>query len=588
MEVTNTEVTNGTPPVVSIKEGEANMYILAEGALGENAEGNVLLVDNSHLVSEIAADQQMVDTEQIAQALIAGNGEELIEEKLDHEKLEEQQLLEQENAIAAGPDNHSMYTTLPPFEYILHQSDIIKSPEENANENSAILSAKRMKSLMNRLEPLLEEIRKLVSTSCSTKPTEDIKPQIGTDASSLNDNSFIVSKNISHILRLETDTQNLETKLYVTDPDKINAEYKRCASVVDAVVQMITYNEQVECTPAIDNIKQEGAGRPRGKKKKAKWAKEVTQKVMKFEVPEKLKKASNEELGKFIRKRYINRQPRIIRPFGYYPEYCITQYDYEDAIANGSPYICAQCQRQFVERRAFENHLNGKCLGVNTEELQAQFKEDNGMLYCLYPGCSAVIQKSGSKWAVGPMYVHHQEYHLQGLELPFKCQQCDKSFFMQGLLGAHSRDEHKSELRECCNICGKSVSAFKLKIHMRRHRGEKPFKCKYCEYRAVEIGIVNKHIKLVHETHNLIKHICDICAKEFKNKDDLKKHLFVHSKPSFQCNICNKFMKHRNTYRRHMVVQHKVGHTCHLCGHVNFAISGLKLHQQKMHGINPM
>ena len=80
MEVTNTEVTNGTPPVVSIKEGEANMYILAEGALGENAEGNVLLVDNSHLVSEIAADQQMVDTEQIAHALIAGNGEELIEE----------------------------------------------------------------------------------------------------------------------------------------------------------------------------------------------------------------------------------------------------------------------------------------------------------------------------------------------------------------------------------------------------------------------------------------------------------------------------------------------------------------------------
>ena len=587
MDGTNSDVQNGTS-IVRMKDGEANMYILAEGALGENP-GTILLADNANVLTEINTEPQLVDTNTIAEALVAGNGE-IIEQKLEQEKMEQEDIMEQENVIAAGPDNHSMYTSLPPFEYILHQSDVMKTTEGIAAEDdSAIVSAKRMKSLMDRLEQLVDDVKKLVNSSCSTKPTEDIKPQISSDSNSLEDNSFIISEKLSFILGLASDTQAVATKLFVTQPSKINSEYKRCASVVDAVVQMISYNEQVECIPNISNIKQEGPGRPKGKKKKAKWAKEVTQKqVVKFDVPDKIKKASNEELGKFIRKRYINRQPRIFRPFGYYPEYCVSQDEYDEIIANGSPYSCSQCERQFVERRAFENHLNGKCLGVNTEELQAQFKEENGMFHCLYPGCSAIVQKSGSKWSVGPMYVHHQEYHLQGLELPFKCSQCDQSFFMQGLLGAHSRDVHKSELRECCNICGKSVSAFKLKIHMRRHRGEKPFKCKYCDYRAVEIGIVNKHIKLVHETHNLIKHICDICAKEFKNKDDLKKHLFVHSKPSFQCNICNKFMKHRNTYRRHMVVQHKVGHTCHLCGHVNFAISGLKLHQQKVHGINPM
>ena len=58
---------------------------------------------------------------------------------------------------------------------------------------------------------------------------------------------------------------------------KINSEYKRCASVVDAVVQMISYNEPVDCIPNVSNIKQEGPGRPKGKKKKAKWTKEVTQ-----------------------------------------------------------------------------------------------------------------------------------------------------------------------------------------------------------------------------------------------------------------------------------------------------------------------
>ena len=587
MEGTNSEIQNGSS-MVTMKDGEANMYILAEGALGENTE-SILLTENAHVLAEINTEPHLMDTSGIPEELVTENGQ-MLEEKLEEEKLEEKNdMLEQENAIAAGPDNHSMYTSLPPFEYILHQSDVFKALEvDTASEDSDIVSAKRMKSLMTRLEQLVEDVKKLVSNSCSTKPTNDVKPQISSDSIELEDNSFSISEQLSLILGFNNDTQTNTTKLFVTDPTKINQEYKRCASVVDAVVQMISYTEQVECDSNLGKIKQEGPGRPKGKKKKAKWTKEVTQKVVKFDVPEKIKKASNEELGKFIRKRYINKQPRVFRPFGYYPEYCISQDEYEDAIANGSPYPCGQCNRQFIERRAYENHLNGKCLGVNTEELQAQFKEENGMFHCLYPGCSAVVQKSGSKWSVGPMYVHHQEYHLQGLELPFKCQQCDQSFFMQGLLGAHCRDVHKSELRECCNICGKSVSAFKLKIHMRRHRGEKPFKCKYCDYRAVEVGIVNKHIKLVHETHNLIKHICDICAKEFKNKDDLKKHLFVHSKPSFQCNICNKFMKHRNTYRRHMVVQHKVGHTCHLCGHVNFALSGLKLHQQKVHGINPM
>ena len=57
-----------------------------------------------------------------------------------------------------------------------------------------------------------------------------------------------------------------ETGSYVSE--KINSEYKRCASVVDAVVQMISYNEPVDCIPNVSNIKQEGPGRPKGKKKK--------------------------------------------------------------------------------------------------------------------------------------------------------------------------------------------------------------------------------------------------------------------------------------------------------------------------------
>ena len=54
MATANSEVTNGTP-VVRIKDGETNMYILAEGALGVGPEG-VLLADNSHVLNEINTD----------------------------------------------------------------------------------------------------------------------------------------------------------------------------------------------------------------------------------------------------------------------------------------------------------------------------------------------------------------------------------------------------------------------------------------------------------------------------------------------------------------------------------------------------
>ena len=124
MDCSNSDVQNGTP-IVRMKDGEANMYILAEGALGENPE-TILLADNAHVLTEINTEPQLVDANVITEELVAGNGQ-IIEEKLDHEKLEQEQIMEQENVIAAGPDNHSMYTSLPPFEYILHQSDVDSS-----------------------------------------------------------------------------------------------------------------------------------------------------------------------------------------------------------------------------------------------------------------------------------------------------------------------------------------------------------------------------------------------------------------------------------------------------------------------------
>ena len=402
------------------------------------------------------------------------------------------------------------------------------------------------------------------------------------------------------------------TKLCVSDVDRLDNEYKRCSSVINAVIQMIDFKEtdesdMVECAPTLTNYNEESteqeeyetkfsedseyykAANEKQKSRKVKKTKNKSigsKNMAKFNVPEKLKGASNEVIGRYIRKKFIEKPPKVNRQLGYDPEFCITETEYNKLLQKGSPFSCIRCQRVFIERRSLENHLMGLCVGKAFEwkDLQPNFKEENEMFHCLFPGCSAVVKPSGGKnGRTAPIYRHHQECHLVGIECPYKCRApgCGMTFFMKGLLGEHTRDTHQKV--RFCDICGKGISAFQLGIHMRRHTGEKPHKCSYCDYRAVEKGIVNKHIK---EVHAMEKHFCDLCGKNYKSKNSLRDHLKTHSEiPPFQCKECGRGFKHRQNLRRHLAVIHKLKHTCNICKVGEFSASELREHRQKVHNM---
>ncbi|KAK2718014.1 zinc finger protein 628-like [Artemia franciscana] len=77
-----------------------------------------------------------------------------------------------------------------------------------------------------------------------------------------------------------------------------------------------------------------------------------------------------------------------------------------------------------------------------------------------------------------------------------------------------------------CPFCGKGFRAKEnLKLHIRKHTGERPFQCGYCHRAFGGKSDMNRHVR-IHTGERPYR--CDACGKTFARADYLSKHLSTH------------------------------------------------------------
>lgn len=138
-------------------------------------------------------------------------------------------------------------------------------------------------------------------------------------------------------------------------------------------------------------------------------------------------------------------------------------------------------------------------------------------------------------------------------EKPYTCKVCYKSFFEKGNLTTHERIHTGQKPFECMECHKRFTTQGHLTDHSRRHSNTRPFNCETCGKNFMRTSTLKIHIRR-HTGDRPFK--CEECGKCFTESGNLKTHSRIHSgERPYKCQFagCLKAFKTKG----HLVDHHK-------------------------------